>query len=160
MLHKLALSTSSLYYTCYRSLFWRVLFTRLHGKEVALPSYARHSTWYISVRCWVLLDVEHGTEVSDVELCSTSYMVQHWALSSSVCNFTWYFSGVFRVLDILHGSQLGAAEFCSTFYMVQKWTLSNSALHFSSYISRLRPFLLAILHGTEFGAAEFGSMVN
>jgi len=112
----------------------------------ALSSPARHSTWQSS-GCWrvlldiihctvmgafVLLEILHCTEVSALEFCSTFYMVQKWALSSSVWHSTWYRSGLCRVLlDI---------------YMVQNWALSSSTRH-STYYSSVRCRVLRdILH--------------
>ena len=65
-----------------------------------------------------------------VETCSTFYIVQNLALSSSVRHSTWYRSGRCRVLlDILHGTEVVAVEFFSKFFMVEKWALSSSAQH-------------------------------
>jgi len=49
----------------------------------ALSSAARHSTWYISGSCRVLLDFLHGTELAAAESYCTLYTVEKWELSIS-----------------------------------------------------------------------------
>jgi len=105
IVQKWARSSSSRHSKCYRSGLYR------------------YSSWYRSGRCrillnflhgkknrstWALLDILHGTEVGPFEFCSASYVVQKWALSSSVPNSTTYWIMRCRVLiDILNDKECG-----------------------------------------------------
>jgi len=96
------------------------------------------------------------TTVVVVDFCSTFYIEQNGAVSSSALHFMWYRFWHCRVFpDILHGTIVGAFAFCSTLYMVQKCALSSPAQCSISYRSGLCPVLLVCLHGTLVGAGEF-----
>jgi len=132
---------------------------------------ARHSTWYRSGCCGVLLDFLHGTEAGAAELLnilhcremeaaisarhsicfrngatdlsSTVCMVRKWELASSA--------------QYSNGTKVAAVVFPSNFYMVQNRALFSSPRLYSWYRSRRRHVLLDILHGTEVGAVGFCS---
>jgi len=79
-------------------------------QNLALSISPRHSAYYGSGRCRVMLDILRGTALGSLELCSTFYMVQKLALSSYFRHYTCYVSSSSRdLLDFLHVKEVGAA---------------------------------------------------
>ena len=105
----------------------------------------------------VLLDILNCSEVCAFEFCSTFFMVQKRAASSSP--------------RCILCTEVDAVEFCSTFNMVQIWTLLRSARHLRiNWLSLLRSarhipwyrngrcrVLQYFLRGTDVGADVFCS---